>query len=745
MFYQLSYFLSFSITAFLALLVYTNNKHQRANLVFTYLLVFVAGWIATLYLFYSFHHPFWVLVFGRFNFAFTIPLASAVYYFSLIFPDSSPHPSRPKILTWLLTETIILTLITIFTPLIDQEEIINGASRSTVYGPLYPLFVAHFLLCFVAAVYNLAQKYRRLTGISRFQLHYIILGIVFSSLLGATTNIFIPSLTGYYDIQNLGVIAPIVFASFSAYAIVKHRLLDTHMLVGEITAKFITSLAVCFLLSFFIYIYLANAKTQINPLAFPLVFFAAVALTYLYPKINRFSAITTNRLFFRSVYDYQKTLSRLSQSLSTFLEMPQLVDTVVQTLIVTMNLDRVAVLVKNFDTGIYEIQKTIGFDETNGISLVKDNYLTDFLSQNQKILVLEEIEKRLLETTNHRQQTALSSLINHMRHIEAGLVIPVIKSNNLISLIVLGNKKNQDPYSVQDIALLQEISLQAAVAIENAMLYRKVNQFNHELQTKIQLATRQLRRQNLKLQKANQELKSLDKMKDQLIAVTSHELRTPASIVKNYLWLLINQPEPQTKITPKDLQRLQRCFVGTQDLIQLINETLDASKLEGGKLEVSRQPVNVKDIVDQSIVDLKPKIKDRGLKLIVKPIPKTLQVQADPTRLREVLTNLVVNAIKYTSSGSITISTQKTSHRLVFSVQDTGRGIAQENLPKLFTKFFREDSSLSSSNPQTGGTGLGLYLTKSLVELMKGKIWVKSKQNVGSTFFFSLPLCLKKI
>jgi len=425
--------------------------------------------------------------------------------------------------------------------------------------------------------------------------------------------------------------------------------------------------------------------------------------------------------------------------------MPQLVDTVVQTLIVTMNLDRVAVLVKNFDTGIYEIQKTIGFDETNGISLVKDNFLTDFLSQNQKILVLEEIEKRLLETTNHRQQTALSSLINHMRHIEAGLVIPVIKSNNLISLIVLGNKKNQDPYSVQDIALLQEISLQAAVAIENAMLYRKVNQFNHELQTKIQLATRQLRRQNLKLQKANQELKSLDKMKDQLIAVTSHELRTPASIVKNYLWLLINQPEPQTKITPKDLQRLQRCFVGTQDLIQLINETLDASKLEGGKLEVSRQPVNVKDIVDQSIVDLKPKIKDRGLKLIVKPIPKTLQVQADPTRLREVLTNLVVNAIKYTSSGSITISTQKTSHRLVFSVQDTGRGIAQENLPKLFTKFFREDSSLSSSNPQTGGTGLGLYLTKSLVELMKGKIWVKSKQNVGSTFFFSLPLCLKKI
>lgn len=135
-----------------------------------------------------------------------------------------------------------------------------------------------------------------------------------------------------------------------------------------------------------------------------------------------------------------------------------------------------------------------------------------------------------------------------------------------------------------------------------------------------------------------------------------------------------------------------------------------------------------------------PRAQRKGLSLIYSPTPNILPaVSVDPTKFKEVLTNLITNAIKYTEHGGIIVSATQKDNNIVFLVKDTGRGIASENIPKLFQKFYREDTSLSASNPETGGTGLGLYITKSIIELMHGEIWVESIQGQGSIFYFSLP------
>jgi len=142
----------------------------------------------------------------------------------------------------------------------------------------------------------------------------------------------------------------------------------------------------------------------------------------------------------------------------------------------------------------------------------------------------------------------------------------------------------------------------------------------------------------------------------------------------------------------------------------------------------------IKDVVNE----LKVKSDQKGLTLNVVKSENPKMVNADPLRLQEVLTNLIDNAIKYTEQGEITINLTPKDDELIFEIKDTGRGIAPEHMDNLFQKFYREDSSLSASNPQTGGTGLGLYITKGLVEAMNGKIWVESELKKGSKFCFSL-------
>lgn len=302
-----------------------------------------------------------------------------------------------------------------------------------------------------------------------------------------------------------------------------------------------------------------------------------------------------------------------------------------------------------------------------------------------------------------------SDIVQNIMKTKTTLVYPLFGSHGkAIGVFLASTSKNSEELSPYELGMIQEFVSGVGIAMEHALIY--------------------------------EELKSLDKMKDQLIAVASHELRTPASIVQNYLWRVTTKPKEGTVFSSEDKKDLEKAFIGTQELIKLISDILNVSRIEGGKMEINVASSDYPKITKEVIDELNPKASRKGLSLKCDFKPDIKQaVLADPTMLKEILTNLITNAIKYSDLGEILVTAEEREGNIVFSIKDNGRGVAEENIPKLFQMFYREDTSLSASNSETGGTGLGLYITKSMVCLMKGKIWVESKKGIGSIFYFSLP------
>lgn len=232
---------------------------------------------------------------------------------------------------------------------------------------------------------------------------------------------------------------------------------------------------------------------------------------------------------------------------------------------------------------------------------------------------------------------------------------------------------------------------------------------------------------------AKQEAEAATMAKGEFLATMSHEIRTPLNGIVPLLDLLRSTP----------LRADQRDYLATAhqsalELLRIVDDILDYSKLEASKLELENVGLNLKDLVDSVATLMGGSATAKGLRLGVVLDPAVrLAVRGDPVRLRQVLTNLVSNAIKFTEAGAVSIRAQVEDGSFVVAVTDTGVGIAEEDRERIFEEFQQVDSS---STRKKGGTGLGLAIARRIVELHGGRIWVESAPGRGSTFAFTLPL-----
>jgi PAS domain S-box-containing protein len=230
--------------------------------------------------------------------------------------------------------------------------------------------------------------------------------------------------------------------------------------------------------------------------------------------------------------------------------------------------------------------------------------------------------------------------------------------------------------------------------------------------------------------------KELDRLKSNFVSSVTHELRTPLVAMEKSISLLLteNIPESQQReflsIAQRNLKRLT----------SLINDLLDLSKLEAGKMEIKRQLCSIESVIDEAISGLKTWAETKSIQ-INKVIEENLpDVNIDPNRIIQVLTNLIGNAIKFTPpSGKITVEAKfiRTNNELEVAVQDTGIGIAKEDLPHIFDKFFQVGERALTD---ISGTGIGLSIAKEIIQLHKGRIWAESEKGKGARFIFRLPL-----
>ena len=294
----------------------------------------------------------------------------------------------------------------------------------------------------------------------------------------------------------------------------------------------------------------------------------------------------------------------------------------------------------------------------------------------------------------------------------AEAAIPLRIGQRTIGVIDIQSTKINS-FMPDDIVVLQALADQVAVAIENARSYKLS-------------------------QEAVLEMKELDRIKSQFLANMSHELRTPLNSIIGFSRVILKGIDgPITELQQQDLNAI---YNSGQHLLRLINDILDLSKIDAGKMELAFDEVNIGETINSVIPTITGILKGKPIQIKQSVSTKLPTIQADPMRIRQVLINLLSNAAKFTDEGTITIEAELIANssgqqEVMVSVSDTGPGISPEDQARLFQPFTQVDASATR---KTGGTGLGLSISRSLIEMHGGRIGVHSTINEGSTFYFTL-------
>ncbi|MFC2041103.1 ATP-binding protein [Chloroflexota bacterium] len=275
---------------------------------------------------------------------------------------------------------------------------------------------------------------------------------------------------------------------------------------------------------------------------------------------------------------------------------------------------------------------------------------------------------------------------------------------------------------------LDDVILNVDRALEKRKLELQINEYQQHLKER-----------NAELEIAIRAAEAANQVKSDFLASMSHELRTPLNAIIGFSQVL--QKQYFGKLNEKQSQYVRDVLESGEHLLSLINDILDLSKIEAGKMELELSQVKIKDLLENSLVMIKEKVLVHGISLNFHTSGdlEGLEIMADERRLKQVMFNLLSNAAKFTpDGGAISVEGKKQGKELNISVSDTGIGIASEEQERIFEEFYQVSGSVKDKTP---GTGLGLPLTKSIVEMHSGRIWVESAgQGKGSQFSFTLPV-----
>ncbi len=319
----------------------------------------------------------------------------------------------------------------------------------------------------------------------------------------------------------------------------------------------------------------------------------------------------------------------------------------------------------------------------------------------------------------------------------AALCVVAIESSQAgrIGVLVLGNWDNNRAFDDEDLRLLIAFGEQAAIAIDNAQLINALEEREERLafqNTLLSQQNQELESQRQQIQLQNLKLRESAQVKSHFLATMSHELRTPMTAIIGFSQLLQRQ-----SISESQLDMVGRILTNGKNLLALINDILDLSKIEAGHLDLKLEKFNLSNLLQVTAAELRSISAQKNIELGVQCHLNNDGIVNDSARLRQVLVNLLSNALKFTDRGSVILEAKELNDdRLVITVRDTGIGIAPEDIPYIFEEFRQIDQTMTRRH---AGTGLGLAITKRLVQIMNGHITVTSQAGKGSTFRLDLP------
>ncbi len=266
--------------------------------------------------------------------------------------------------------------------------------------------------------------------------------------------------------------------------------------------------------------------------------------------------------------------------------------------------------------------------------------------------------------------------------------------------------------------LLRSVTDEVGVAAANAKLMQQVDDVNQ------------------KLVNVNRHLQEVDNLKGEFIAVASHQLRSPLTVLKGQLSMLLEGD--YGKLSQKQTSVVRQSLLSTNQLVNNVNDILSVSRIEAGQLDLNQVPTQLEDVVRAVVTELRPLAREKHLHLTVRlPRRRLPELQLDPLRIRHVVTNFLDNAIKYTQEGSVTVAIKRAGSDVVFEVTDTGIGVPESERAEMFSKYYRASNA---KHFIVKGTGLGLFVARQTISDHHGEIIFTSQEGKGSTFGFRLPL-----
>lgn len=689
----------------LGLFIVLRRPNSWTNRLFFILTCTIAVYVWVNYL--SLHPPvntpevqlFWI----RLVMAVTSLIGPILFFLVLVFPRDKQVIPVPAVVGILILGTC--TFLASLGPWVFASISYPDGKPVPAPGPLIPLFFIDFVGLFILSFIVLLIKVRRTVSKERAQIRLFLLGILGTFTSMALTTVIFVVVLKLPDFVIFGPLSSLILISCLAYGIVRHQFLDISVLIVRATSYIVLVMLLAIVYgAITVGIGTAIFSLSLTPLQLILLTAISVmAATGFYP-LQRLLERTTNVFFFKDRYELDHAFAALTNIMATTFRLPELTAALAGALGKILKTKMVDFVLKNKEGQYYCALR-------GGIIRAED---LSFLYSIQSAHDVDSVSDKHLESV--------------MRKYHLQYIFPIQTGDMKLGICILTMKQNGEPYGSKDIKLLHIFSNQAAIAIANAQSYQQVLHFNERLTNEVDQATHDLKDANVRLQE-------LGKLKDEFVSMASHELRTPMAAIKGSISTVLEGYAGPLSDDAREF--LTAAYNENDRLIRLVNNLLNTSRIEANRFSFTITAFDINKVLSEVVKNMQIAGKEKHIYIRYISDGRTLpQVKGDEDKIREVLINLIGNAVKFTSTGGITITSEVEGGFVKIIVEDTGTGIHNEDFELLFKKFSQVKTQYTKT---LGGTGLGLYICKKIIEGLGGKIWLESEVGKGTTFYFTLP------
>ena len=694
--------------------VYLSSSKNIQNIIFS-----IVNFLTSIWLFFLFltdissneSVAIWLLRLALFVGTFVF---MAFFLFAIVFPRKS-NISNNKIVV-LLFPGIITAFVSLTSLVVKTVSIDNYSVQPKLTGPLYVVtdFISIFYL--VLGIIILMTKYKKSNSKEKKQIQFVLYGLSIAIIMNLFTGVLLTYLNIDSEYVFVGGLSLLVFSLVVSYSIIKHKLFNVRLIVAKVVAYSLLLGSTALIFALIVIIVPASIIGEDPPNLGRQLYYtvAAVMLAFGFQPLKRFFDRLTNKLFYRDAYDSQELLDGLNKILVSTLDINKLLKDSAEEINKSIRSEFVLFGIKKIEGSP---QRIVGTNERQFSQQEIEFVRTITPKIRQKSIIVDELEgsePKLREVLHKNGIALLVRLTDTPNKVQEGL-----------GYIVLGDKKSGGQYTKQDLQVLEIIADELVIAIQNALRFEEIQNFNITLQEKVDDATKKLR-------SANHRLIELDQTKDDFISMASHQLRTPLTTIKGYLSMVIEGDVG--KVSNKQAELLSKAFISSQQMVYLIADLLNVSRLRTGKFVIEPKETNLSDVIGGEIDQLIETAKAKGLELRFENPKNFPTLMLDETKIRQVIMNFIDNAIYYTPAGGhVTVAIQDKGESIEFTVVDDGIGVPKNEQHHLFTKFYRAGNAKKA---RPDGTGLGLFMAKKVIIAQGGSIIFKSQEGKGSEFGF---------